>query len=101
METKDCTRNLLIEHYKKYPDMQIQDIFKFLFQSSFGCEHLIADPSATTDYIRREAAECHPHIGEFILVLGKDLPYYSVDLQSIDHIPLWGGLMCKPYPIDH
>ena len=66
METKDCTRNLLIEHYKKYPDMQIQDIFKFLFQSVFGCEHLIADSSATIDYIRREAAECHPHNGEFI-----------------------------------
>jgi len=81
METKDCTRNLLIEHYKKYPDMQIQDIFKFLFQSSFGCEHLIADPSATTDYIRREAAECHPHIGEFIEPL--DGEYCRVHLDYL------------------
>lgn len=66
MNTKDCTRNLLIEHYKKYPEIQIQDIFKFLYQSTFGCEHLIADSSATTDYIRKEASECYPHAGELI-----------------------------------
>ena len=26
----DRTRDLLIEHYKKYPKMQIEDIFKYI-----------------------------------------------------------------------
>ena len=37
------TRALLIGHYQAYPKLQIQDIFKFLFQSAFGCEHLVSD----------------------------------------------------------
>lgn len=36
------TKKLLINHYKKYPELKIQDIFKFLHQSSLGCEHLIS-----------------------------------------------------------
>ena len=38
----DKTRELLIMHYHKYPKLQIQDIFKYLYQSSFGCEHLVS-----------------------------------------------------------
>lgn len=48
------TREHLINHYKAYPKLQITDIFKFLFQSSFGCEHLVSSEEATLGYIRRE-----------------------------------------------
>lgn len=81
MKTQNCTRNLLIEHYKKYPDLQLQDIFKFLFQSAFGCEHLLSDPSAATDYIRKEALECQPAIGDLIEPL--DGEYCRVHLDYL------------------
>ena len=54
MENSEKTRSLLIKHYKAYPELQIQDVFKFLYQSSFGCEHLISSLERVTDYIAKE-----------------------------------------------
>lgn len=56
MDKNSKTKNLLIKHYKKYPKLQIQDILKFLFQSSFGCEHMISSLDFVTDYITKEAS---------------------------------------------
>ncbi len=54
MEMGERTRDLLIKHYKDYPELQIQDVFKYLYQSSFGCEHLISSLEGVTDYISKE-----------------------------------------------
>lgn len=54
MNQQDKTRELLISHYKTYPKLQIQDIFKFLYQSAFGCEHLITSIDAATNFIEAE-----------------------------------------------
>ncbi len=54
MEQKKRTRELLILHYQTYPKLQIQDIFKFLYQSSFGCEHMISSIENVTNYIFTE-----------------------------------------------
>ncbi len=54
MNYKETTRNLLIKHYETYPKLQIQDVFKFLYQSAFGCEHFISSLETVTDYIRKE-----------------------------------------------
>lgn len=48
------TRDLLLRQCQTYPDLQIQDIFKFLYQSSFGCEHLVSSCEKVTQYIREE-----------------------------------------------
>ncbi len=48
------TRELLLKHYKDFPELRAEDIFKFLFQSSFGCEHLVSDESTALQYIKRE-----------------------------------------------
>lgn len=48
------TRNLILKHWETYPLLQIQDIFKFLYQSTFGCEHMIIDKEKVIDYIRQE-----------------------------------------------
>ena len=47
-------QNIILSHYKRYPNMQIQDLFKFLYQSSFGCEHLVSSIEEVTDYIQKE-----------------------------------------------
>ena len=48
------TRDLLIKHYNDYPNLQIEDIFKYIFQSAFGCEHLVSNYDFALDYIRKE-----------------------------------------------
>lgn len=56
MEGYQRTERLLAEHFNAYPALQIQDVFKFLFQSAFGCEHLVSDEQAALRYIRGEFA---------------------------------------------
>ena len=45
----------LTEQYLDYPALGVRDLFKFIFQSAFGCEHLVSDEEAALAYIRREA----------------------------------------------
>ena len=53
-QQSDKTRELLINHYQTYPKLKPQDIFKFIFQSSFGCEHLVSSESRALEYIEKE-----------------------------------------------
>ena len=50
------TRAFLLAHAAAYPALTLTDLFKALYQSAFGCEHLVADPSAAEAYIAAEAA---------------------------------------------
>ena len=50
------TRTRLIQHGKDYPCLQAQDVFKYLFQSAYGCEHLVGDGQAALRYIQTEFA---------------------------------------------
>ena len=54
------TEKFLLEQYAGHPASQLQDLRKALYQSVFGCEHLITDTSAAAEGIRREAAEAGP-----------------------------------------
>lgn len=56
MEQRERTRRFLIRQYQKYPALQIRDVLKYLYQSAFGCEHLLTDPEAVTASIRSEYA---------------------------------------------
>lgn len=53
-EENNKTRQRLTEHYKTYPKLQIQDIFKFLHQSALGCEHIVFSLEKATEYIKEE-----------------------------------------------
>ncbi len=52
--TNSRTCELLMGHYERFPDLQAEDIFKFLFQSAFGCEHLVSDRKNVSEYIKQE-----------------------------------------------
>lgn len=54
MNQCEITRQALIKHYQTYPKLQPQDIFKFLYQSAFGCEHFVASIKDATDFIEEE-----------------------------------------------
>ena len=56
MESGDRSRALIIEHYERYPKMRIADLFKYLFQSTFGCEHLVLSEESAIENIKREYA---------------------------------------------
>ena len=56
------TREALLGHYHAYPGLQIQDVFKFLFHSAMGCEHLVTDERAALAYIQKEFATLPPDL---------------------------------------
>ena len=49
-----CTQSLLLKLFEDYPKAQIQDVFKFLHQSTFGCEHMVTSLQNVIDYIKKE-----------------------------------------------
>ena len=55
------TRNRISAHYRAYEQMTLRDIFKFLHQSTFGCEHMVSSLEAATDYIKKEAENISEH----------------------------------------
>ncbi len=48
------TRRRLLRHFELYPAEELTDLFKYMFQSAFGCEHLVSFPERVIDYIRKE-----------------------------------------------
>ena len=83
MEVLITTRAFLLAHWNNYPKLQLQDVFKALYQSTFGCGHLITDPSAAAEYIRKEAAACVDHGELFVEPLDGD--YCRVHLACLRH----------------
>ena len=36
-------RNIIFAHLRKYPEMQVADLMKLLYQNEFGAEHMVTD----------------------------------------------------------
>lgn len=54
MTNRNSIRKLILDHFEKYPLMEIRDIFKLIYQSSYGCEHLVTDENSAVSYIKKE-----------------------------------------------
>lgn len=48
------TKEYIFNQYKMYPKLELQDILKFIYQSSYGCEHLVSDYDAVKKRIEKE-----------------------------------------------
>ena len=75
------TRRLLLAHCESYPELRAEDVFKLLYQSAFGCEHLVTNEAAALEYIKKEYATL-PAGGE-MRVEKLDGGYSRVYLSSI------------------
>lgn len=47
-------KQILTTHARRYPQMQPTDAVKLIYQNEFGGGHLIQDPQACLEYLRRE-----------------------------------------------
>jgi thymidylate kinase len=81
MKQNEKTRECLIAHGQTYPEWQIQDVFKYLYQSAFGCEHLVSSTEDVAARIRREYAQGERRGDERIDVL--DGAYSRVHLSCL------------------
>ena len=51
---KDELRTLILAHYEKRPCMEIQDVYKLLYQSILGLGHLLTNTDAAKLYLYKE-----------------------------------------------
>ena len=79
---RDITRELLMMHYRTYPELGTEDVFKYLFQSAFGCEHLVSSEDKALEYIEREYEMCTKGMSPLIEKL--DGAYSRVYLSYLD-----------------
>lgn len=49
--------SILQNHIKRYPSMQIQDVYKLIHQAALGSEHAISNPESARKWMERELAE--------------------------------------------
>lgn len=56
--TKDpkSIRSVLLDHVRQYPKMEIQDIYKLVFQAAMGNEHMMGNVSEIRKYLDEELA---------------------------------------------
>lgn len=71
----------LIKHYEKYPKIEIEDIFKFIYQAAFGCEHMISSLDVTTEKIKNEYSS-DTNINDFCIEYLSD-KYCRIPLSYI------------------
>ena len=76
------TRKSLTEHFNRYPHLQIQDIFKFIYQSSFGCEHMVSSLEMSTNLIREEFKNIT--LSDEVLIEHLDGAYSRVHLAYLN-----------------
>ena len=74
-------RRRLLRHFEQYPAAELTDLFKYLFQSAFGCEHLVSSPERAIDYIRREFSTVETFYGNELTDLDGD--YCRVSLSCL------------------
>ena len=81
MIKREETKQMLRQHCEQYPQLLVTDLFKFLYQSSFGCEHLVSDIEAVKAYLNKEAESAHSAAGEVVEPL--DGAYCRVHLDYL------------------
>lgn len=80
-EENKRTRDLIVNHLKSHPKSEAEDLFKFIFQSSFGCEHLVTDEASALEYIKREYENLSIQNGAILEKLDGD--YSRVNLTAV------------------
>lgn len=81
MTVRKNTLVLLEEYINTYPKSKIEDIFKFLHQSAFGCEHLVSSFDVALSRIESEKASLLLNTSPFVEKLDGD--YSRVSLHYL------------------
>lgn len=51
---------ILTNHFSRYPDMRVQDVYKLLHQAALGSGHAVNDEASAREWLERELAEMGP-----------------------------------------
>ena len=60
MNQNEKTARLICKHFKAHPKIEIPDLFKFLYQSAFGCEHMCGNTDNVLAFLKQEISNAPP-----------------------------------------
>ena len=69
-------------HFRQYPGMEVADLYKLVFQGTFGVRHLWADPGMAREYLLRELAEIPARPGELWTPISPESRMIRVELEA-------------------
>lgn len=84
MTDRENTTSLLCEHISKYPEAKVEDIFKFLHQSTFGCEHLVSSFETALSRINSELESLNVPRSQLVEKLDGDFSRVSLSCIKND-----------------
>lgn len=88
-------RNEIIRYFEAYPELLLRDIFKFLFQSTFGCEHIASSERSVVAKIEEEAASFSGNGDKEVTSLIGDYSRISLSVLNTGIAPqTLGRLVC-------
>ncbi len=90
---------LIQDHLTRYPLMQVQDVYKMLYQGEFGVKHIIDNPEAARRYLDIELEQVNPDAYMFLWeLITPDSSMIRVNLRSfkanqLDPDNLWEAMV--------
>ena len=54
MQSKGEVRAFVLDYAKKWPELEVRDLIKLLYQSAFGCGHFAPDEARVLEYLEIE-----------------------------------------------
>jgi len=76
--------DIMKKQFELHKDIQMQDIYKLIYQGTFGCEHLAHDGSM--DMLYKEFDEAEPDKDESLIeVISPDYMIYRLNIRCFKH----------------
>src|SRR5687768_9533656 len=75
-------QTLIREHVKRYPEMQIMDVFRLIHQGTFGVGHRIANPQSEREWLEHQWQISKPEPGTLIETVSMEgEPWVRLNLR--------------------
>lgn len=75
---KESIKDVLLKHYSAYPEMQIRDMVKLIYQNEFAGGHLIKDETDSLNRLKEECRALFQSAGACAQNAGPDIPDKSM-----------------------
>ncbi len=75
-------QEIFIQHFDKYPEMEIKDYYKLLYQAEFGVKHLLVDTVKSKTYLIKELNSIEPKDENLYEYISNDKNIIRLNLNS-------------------
>ena len=82
---KNIFENIYLEHYQKYPLMELVDYYKLTYQAVFGVKHLLIDSTKAKQYLLSELSSITPKNEELFKNISIDSSIVRINLKTFKY----------------